>query len=63
VEIEVPVVVTALISRETVENLDIKSGDAVEAVIKAKEVVIAKQRKTEYQNSDTVWRFFRGTES
>jgi molybdate transport system regulatory protein len=42
VQIIVPVVVTALISREAVEDLDIKTGDEVEAVIKATEVMIAK---------------------
>jgi molybdate transport system regulatory protein len=42
VKIEVPVVVTALISREAVEDLDIKVGDEVEAVVKATEVMIAK---------------------
>jgi len=44
VEISVPVVVTALISREAVEDLNIKTGDKVEAVIKATEVMIAKER-------------------
>jgi len=44
VEIRTPVVVTALISREAVEELDIKPNDEVEAVIKATEVMIAKQR-------------------
>lgn len=42
VQIIVPVVVTALISREAVEDLDIEIGDEVEAVIKATEVMIAK---------------------
>ena len=44
VEISAPVVVTALISKEAVEDLDIKKGDSVEAVIKATEVMIAKER-------------------
>jgi len=44
VEISAPVVVTALISREAVEDLNIKKGDSVEAVIKATEVMIAKER-------------------
>jgi len=43
VEITVPTIVTALISREAAEDLDIKVGDEVEAVIKATEVMIAKQ--------------------
>ena len=42
VRITVPVVVTALISREAVEDLDIKVDDEVEAVVKATEVMIAK---------------------
>ena len=46
IEIRTPVVVTALISREAVEELGIKPNDDVEAVIKATEVMIAKQRKT-----------------
>lgn len=45
VEIDAPTVVTALISREAVEELDIKPGDKVEAVIKATEVMIAKERE------------------
>ena len=44
IEIEAPTVVTALISREAVEELDIRPGDHVEAVIKATEVMVAKQR-------------------
>lgn len=46
VRIEKPVVVTALISREAVEELDIKKGDKVDAVIKATEVMIAKEKKS-----------------
>ena len=42
VEITVPALVTALISREAAEDLGIKVGDKVEAVIKATEVMIAK---------------------
>ena len=42
VEIEGPAVITALISREAAEELNIKIGDLVEAVIKATEVMIAK---------------------
>jgi molybdate transport system regulatory protein len=44
IEISAPVVITALISREAVEELDIKAGDNVEAVIKATEVMIAKEK-------------------
>ncbi|MEM2099626.1 MAG: TOBE domain-containing protein [Candidatus Bathyarchaeia archaeon] len=42
VEITLPVTITALISREAVEDLNIQVGDEVEAVIKATEVMIAK---------------------
>jgi len=42
-EIKVPAVITALISREAVEDLKIKAGDNVEAVIKATEIMIAKE--------------------
>lgn len=42
IEVKTPSVVTALISREAAEELDIKVGDEVEAVIKATEVMIAK---------------------
>ena len=42
VEITAPATVTALISTEAVEDLDIKVGDIVEAVVKATEVMIAK---------------------
>jgi len=42
VEIKAPTVVTAIISKEAVEDLDINTGDRVKAVIKATEVMIAK---------------------
>jgi molybdate transport system regulatory protein len=42
VEVTVPVTVTALISREAVEDLGIKVGEQVEAIIKATEVMVAK---------------------
>jgi len=42
IEITAPAVVTALISREAAEELNLKVGDEVEAVIKATEVMIAK---------------------
>jgi molybdate transport system regulatory protein len=44
VEINVPAIITALISTEAVNDLDIKVGDNVEAVIKATEVMIAKEK-------------------
>jgi molybdate transport system regulatory protein len=42
IEVAVPVSVTALISRDAAEDLGIKVGDAVEAIVKATEVMIAK---------------------
>jgi molybdate transport system regulatory protein len=42
VEIKAPVVVTAVITKESVEELDVKVGDEVNAVIKSTEVMIAK---------------------
>ena len=44
VEITLPATITALISTEAVEDLNIKLGDKVEAVIKATEVMVAKER-------------------
>jgi molybdate transport system regulatory protein len=45
ISIDTPSVVTAIISKEAAEELDIKTGDKVEAVIKATEVMIAKERE------------------
>jgi molybdate transport system regulatory protein len=42
VEIEVPAVVTAVITKEAVEDLGVKVGDEVNAVIKSTEVMISK---------------------
>jgi len=42
VEVTLPTLVTALISKEAAEELDIQVGDTVEAVVKATEVMIAK---------------------
>jgi molybdate transport system regulatory protein len=44
IEVTEPAIVTALISNEAVEDLNIKAGDKVEAVIKATEVMIAKEK-------------------
>jgi molybdopterin-binding protein len=40
-EVSSPVTITAVISREAVEELDLKPGDKAEALIKATEVMIA----------------------
>ena len=42
IKIEVPTVITAIISKEAVEELDVKEGDKIEAVVKATEVMVAK---------------------
>ncbi|HVP16822.1 MAG TPA: TOBE domain-containing protein [candidate division Zixibacteria bacterium] len=42
VEITVPATVTAMISKEAAEDLGLKVGDKVEAIVKATEVMIAK---------------------
>lgn len=42
IKIESPNMVTAIISKESVEDLDIKEGDEVTAVIKSTEVMIGK---------------------
>ncbi|MBN1454711.1 MAG: TOBE domain-containing protein [Methanomicrobia archaeon] len=43
IEIETPTVLKALITKDAVDELDIDIGDEVEAVIKATEVMIAKE--------------------
>ncbi len=43
IKIETPIVVTAVVTKEAVDDLDIKIGDKVEAVIKATEVMISKE--------------------
>jgi molybdate transport system regulatory protein len=42
VEVKMPVTITAVITKEAVEDLDIKVGDDVEAIMKSTEVMIAK---------------------
>jgi molybdate transport system regulatory protein len=42
VEIEAPAVITAIITKESIEELGIKVGDKVKAAIKSTEVMIAK---------------------
>lgn len=42
IKVTEPMVITALISREAVEDLRIKVGDEVEAVVKSTEVMVAK---------------------
>jgi molybdopterin-binding protein len=42
IKIESPDVITAIITKESVKDLDIKVGDTVKAIIKSTEVMIAK---------------------
>jgi len=42
VKIKTPITITALISKEAAEDLALKPGDKVEAIIKATEVIVAK---------------------
>jgi len=42
VEIKMPVTVTAVITKEAVDELDIKVGDEVTAIVKSTEIMIAK---------------------
>jgi molybdate transport system regulatory protein len=42
IEVKMPVTVTAVITKEAVEDLAIKVGDEVEAIVKSTEVIIAK---------------------
>lgn len=43
IEVETPAVITALITKNAVDELDLRVGDEVEAVIKATEVMVAKE--------------------
>ncbi len=42
VEIKVPATITAVITKEAIEELDIKVGDEVSAIVKSTEIMIAK---------------------
>jgi molybdopterin-binding protein len=42
VEIKVPVTVTAVITKEAVEDLGLKVGDEVTAIVKSTEIIIGK---------------------
>ncbi|MHA1208901.1 MAG: TOBE domain-containing protein [Candidatus Freyarchaeota archaeon] len=42
VRVEAPVVITAVITREAAEELQLKVGDKVQAIMKATEVMIGK---------------------
>jgi molybdate transport system regulatory protein len=42
IEIAVPATITSMITKEAAEDLKLKVGDKVEAVIKASEVMVSK---------------------
>jgi len=42
IKVEAPVTITAVITKEAAEELNLKVGDRVQAIIKATEVIIAK---------------------
>ena len=42
VEIQVPATVTAVITKDSIEELNIKVGDEVVAIVKSTEIMIAK---------------------
>jgi molybdopterin-binding protein len=42
IEVNVPATVTAVITKEAVEDLDLKVGDKVEAIIKSTEIIVGK---------------------
>lgn len=42
VEVKMPVTITAVITKEAIEDLDIKVGDEVTAIVKSTEIMVAK---------------------
>ena len=42
IEITKPAIITSMITKEAVQDLDLKEGDKVEAVVKATEVMVSK---------------------
>ena len=42
IEVKVPTTITAVITKEAVEDLDLKVGDEVTAIVKSTEVIIGK---------------------
>jgi len=43
IKIEGPTVITAVVTKDAVKDLEIKAGDSVEAIIKSTEVIIGKE--------------------
>ena len=42
IEVSEPGVITAIITKESAEDLDLKEGDEVKAIIKSTEIMVAK---------------------
>lgn len=42
IEVTSPEIITAIITKESIENLGLKEGDKVSAIIKSTEVMVAK---------------------
>lgn len=42
IEVTSPEIITAIITKESIEKLDLKEGDTVSAIIKSTEVMVAK---------------------
>ncbi|MDR3292184.1 MAG: TOBE domain-containing protein [Methanobrevibacter sp.] len=43
VEVSNPTIITALISKEAVEDLNVKKGDNISAIIKSTEIMVGKK--------------------
>ena len=43
IKIESPEIITAIITKESVEKLDLKKGDTVSAIIKSTEIMVGKE--------------------
>ncbi len=43
IKIESPELITAIITKESVEKLDLKKGDTVSAIIKSTEIMVGKE--------------------
>ena len=43
IRVEEPAVVTAVVTKEAIDDLDLKPGDKVEAIVKSTSVMIAKE--------------------
>ncbi len=43
IKVESPELITAIITKESVEKLDLKKGDTVSAIIKSTEIMVGKE--------------------